>query len=104
MNSLDRAMKRKQKAERVLTDLQLIQKWRTVGDCFVVGAAAYNLMVSPDIDLETFCDVPNPHIIMSELAMLTLNKNVIELKYRDYTSSYFNGYYFKLLYRAEELE
>lgn len=100
MNSLDRAMKRKQKAERVLTDLQLIQKWRTVGDCFVVGAAAYNLMVSPIF----ICDVPNPHIIMSELAMLTLNKNVIELKYRDYTSSDFNGYYFKLLYRAEELE
>lgn len=38
MNSLDRAMQRKQQAERVLTDLQLIQKWRTVGDCFVVGA------------------------------------------------------------------
>lgn len=104
MNSLDRAMKRKQQAERVLTDLQLIQKWRTVGECFVVGAAAYNLMVSPDIHRETFCDVPNPHIIMSELAMLTLNKNVIELKYRDYTSSDFNGHYFKLLYRAEELE
>ncbi|WP_342440630.1 hypothetical protein MHB40_13075 [Lysinibacillus sp. FSL K6-0057] len=104
MNSLDRATKKKQQAESVLTDLQLIQKWSTVGECFLVGAAAYNLMVSPDIDLETFCDVPNPHIIMSELAMLTQNKNVIELKYRDYTSSDFKGHYFKLLYRAEEVE
>ena len=36
--------------------------------------------------------------------MLTQNKNVIELKYRDYTSSDFKGHYFKLLYRAEEVE
>lgn len=54
MNSLDRAMQRKQQAERVLTDLQLIQKWRTVGDCFVVGAAAYNLMVAPILTLKHF--------------------------------------------------
>lgn len=34
MNSLDRATKKKQQAESVLTDLQLIQKWSTVGECF----------------------------------------------------------------------
>jgi hypothetical protein len=104
MNSLERAAKRKLQAEKILNELQLIQKWTTIGNCFIVGAAAYDLIVTPDIDMETFCEVPNPQIIMSELALLTLNKNVIELKYRDYTSTDFNGHYFKLIYQAEEIE
>ncbi|MFJ6268314.1 hypothetical protein ACIQ1D_11350 [Lysinibacillus xylanilyticus] len=104
MNSLERAAKRKLQAEKILDELQLIQKWNTVGNCFIVGAAAYDLIVTPDIDIETFCKVPNPQIIMSELALLTLNKNVIELKYRDYTSTDFNGHYFKLIYQSEGID
>lgn len=41
---------------------------------------------------------------MSKLASLTLNKNVTEIKYKDYTRSNFNGHYFKLIYQAEETE
>ncbi|MFJ7890486.1 hypothetical protein ACIQYL_20705 [Lysinibacillus xylanilyticus] len=104
MNSLERAAKRKLQAEKILDELQLIQKWNTVGNCFIVGAAAYDLIVTPDIDIETFCKVPNPQIIMSELALLTQNKNVIELKYRDYTSTDFNGHYFKLIYQSEGID
>lgn len=104
MNSLERADLRKQQAMAILNELQLIEKWNAVGNCFIVGAVAYDLIVEPDIDLETFCEAPNPSDIMSELSLLTLNKNVVELKYRDYTGTDFNGHYFKLIYQAEEIE
>ncbi|GLY11908.1 hypothetical protein [Pseudobacillus badius] len=104
MNSLERAAKRKQQAEKILNELKLIEKWDTVGNCFIVGAAAYDLIVTPDIDLETFSELPNPQTIMNELALLTQHKNVIELKYRDYTGTDFNGHYFKLIYKADEIE
>ncbi|MFD1851961.1 hypothetical protein [Oceanobacillus bengalensis] len=104
MNSLERAAKRKLQAEKILNELQLIQKWNTVGDCYIVGSVAYDLIVTPDIDIETFCKEPNPQIIMSKLALLTLNKNVVELKYRDYTSTDFNGHYFKLIYQFEGID
>lgn len=104
MNSLERAAKRKQQAEKILNELKLIERWDTVGNCFIVGAAAYDLIVTPDIDLETFSELPNPQTIMNELALLTQHKNVIELKYRDYTGTDFNGHYFKLIYKADEIE
>ncbi|MBM7602576.1 hypothetical protein JOC75_000546 [Metabacillus crassostreae] len=104
MNSLEKAAIRKQQADDILNKLKLVQKWESVGNCFIVGAVAYDLIVTPDIDLEIFSEVPNPYEIMRELALLTLNKNVIELKYRDYTRTDFNGHYFKLIYQAEELE
>ena len=98
MNSLERAKKRKDTAMHILDELQLIQKWRTVGNCFLVGATAYDLIVSPDIDMETFCEEPNPDKIMMELAVLTNNKNVLELKYKNYMETDFKGYYFKIIY------
>ena len=104
MNSLERAAKKKVQAEKILNELNLIEKWETVGNCFLVGATAYDLIVTPDIDLETFSERPNPQTIMTELALLTQNTNVIELKYRDYTRTDFNGHYFKLIYQAEEME
>jgi len=60
VNSLERANKRKTRAMQILDELQLIQKWSTVGDCYLVGATAYNLIVSPDIDMETFSEELNP--------------------------------------------
>lgn len=104
MNSLTRAAKRKIQAEKILNELKLIERWGTVGECFIVGATAYDLIVTPDIDIETFSESPNPQIIMTELALLTQNKNVIELKYRDYTNTDFNGHYFKLIYKDDETE
>lgn len=103
MNSLKRAFHKKQQAEKILRELQLIEKWNEIGDCFVVGATAYDLIVTPDIDLETFCEEINPARIMKELAVLLGNPNVLELKYYDYSKSDFNGHYFKLVYQVQEV-
>ena len=103
MNSLKRAFHKKQQAEKILRELQLIEKWNEIGDCFVVGATAYDLIVTPDIDLETFCEEINPVRIMKELSVLLANPNVLELKYHDYSKSDFNGHYFKLVYQVQEV-
>ncbi len=103
MNSLKRALHKKQQAEKILRELQLIEKWNEIGDCFVVGATAYDLIVTPDIDLETFCEEIDPARIMKELAVLLGNPNVLELKYHDYSKSDFNGHYFKLVYVVQEV-
>ncbi|MGE7843802.1 hypothetical protein ACQKNX_23850 [Lysinibacillus sp. NPDC093712] len=104
MNSIERANKRKVKAIRILDELQLIQKWSTVGNCFLVGATAYDLIVSLDIDMETFSENVNPEKIMSELTSLINNKNVLELKYKNYIESDFKGFYFKIIYLDNEEE
>ena len=104
VNSLERANKRKTRAMKILDELQLIQKWSTVGDCYLVGATAYNLIVSPDIDMETFSEELNPDKIMKELASLINNKNVLELKFKNYMESDFQGFYFKIIYLDNQEE
>ncbi len=104
VNSLERANKRKTRAMQILDELQLIQKWSTVGDCYLVGATAYNLIVSPDIDMETFSEELNPDKIMKELASLINNKNVLELKFKNYMDSDFQGFYFKIIYLDNQEE
>lgn len=104
VNSLERANKRKTRAMKILDELQLIRKWSTVGDCYLVGATAYNLIVSPDIDMETFSEELNPDKIMKELASLINNKNVLELKFKNYMESDFQGFYFKIIYLDNQEE
>lgn len=104
MNSLNRALHKKQQAEKIIQELQLVEKWSKIGECYIVGATAYDLIVTPDIDLETFCDKTNPQQIMQELAVLVANPNVIELKYHDYSKTNFKGHYFKLIYQEQQTE
>lgn len=95
---LERASKRKVTAMRILEELKLIEKWNTIGQAYVVGATAYDLLVDQDIDIETFCVRPNAEEAMSILSDLTNNPKVLELKYRNYLETPFNGYYFKIQY------
>lgn len=104
MSSLQRALHKKQQAKKIIQELQLSEKWSKIGDCHLVGAAAYDLIVSPDIDFETFCDEIHPDRIMQELAPLVANPNVMELKYHDYSKTDFNGHYFKLVYKERDTE
>lgn len=104
MNSLMRAMQKKQQASAILEELQLFEKWCAVGDCYIVGATAYDLIVTPDIDIETFCDNPEPSKIMIQLASLICHPNIVELKYHDYMQTDFQGHYFKLIYVKDKIE
>ncbi|MGE8037157.1 hypothetical protein [Lysinibacillus sp. NPDC093692] len=98
MKLLERAQKRKETAMLILEELKLLDKWNTIGQAFVVGATAYDLLVDHDIDIETFCTHPNAAEAMAILADLTSNTKVLELKYRNYLKTPFNGIYFKIQY------
>ena len=84
--------------------MELLEKWNKIGQAYVVGATAYDLLVDPDIDIETFSVSPNATEAMSILSDLTSNPKVLELKYRNYLESPFNGYYFKIQYKHTPLE
>ncbi|MGE7693946.1 hypothetical protein ACQKNC_07475 [Lysinibacillus sp. NPDC094177] len=99
MELLERAQKRKETAMLILEELELLEKWNTIGQAYVVGATAYDLLVDLDIDIETFSYCPNAAEAMSKLSDLTSNPKVLELKYRNYLESPFNGYYFKIQYQ-----
>lgn len=43
----------------ILKDLKLLETWNAIGQAYVVGATAYDLLVDQDIDTETFCVHPN---------------------------------------------
>ncbi|MGE7947166.1 hypothetical protein [Lysinibacillus sp. NPDC093688] len=98
MELLERAQKRKETALLILEELELIEKWNTIGEAYVVGATAYDLLVDQDIDIETFCVRPNAAEAMTILSDLTSNPKVLELKYRNYLETPFNGIYFKIQY------
>ncbi|MBK3494696.1 hypothetical protein JFL43_07460 [Viridibacillus sp. YIM B01967] len=104
MDILERATKRKQIAVEILTELNLMDSWREIGDPYIVGATAYNLIVEPDIDIETFSANPRPNQALKFLSSLSNNPKVIEIKYHNYLDSQYNGFYFKLLYRHESAE
>ena len=52
---IDNAAYRRQVAENILADLDLVRKWEKYGRPVLVGAFAYNLMIDPDIDMEIYC-------------------------------------------------
>jgi hypothetical protein len=101
LNLIERSKQRKNIAVKILNELKLLERWSEIGTPYLVGATAYDLIVSPDIDIETFCIDPKPDKVFKILTDLSCNPNVIEIKYRNHMSTSFNGLYFKLLYKYE---
>ncbi|MEI2666084.1 hypothetical protein [Rossellomorea sp. LJF3] len=95
---IQRANQRQKIALGILNKLDLIKKWGEVGEVHLVGATAYNLMVSHDIDIETFCDIPSPENVFKVLGDLATHRGVVEIKFHNYLNSPFRGLYSKLTY------
>ncbi len=53
---LERARARRQQALDLAADLELVERWSRVGQVRQVGAVAYDLVVSRDLDYEVFTD------------------------------------------------
>lgn len=63
---LQRAEQRRQTAEAILRDLDLMSRWRRFGRPVLVGALAIDVAVAPDIDMEIYC----PESAVCALALL----------------------------------
>lgn len=55
VNILERANLRQEVARSIIEDLGLMEKWKRYGRPVIVGSCAYQLVVSPDIDMEIYC-------------------------------------------------
>jgi hypothetical protein len=51
---LDRQADRHQRASELLADLDIVDRWRRVGQPYLCGAYAYGLLVALDVDIEIF--------------------------------------------------
>ena len=100
MNVLARAAHRRRDADLILEELNLLNEWSKIGEAHLVGAVSYGLIVSPDIDIEIFSDTPRPSDALVFLSRIAKHPSVIELKYRDYLRSSFEGTYFKILFET----
>ena len=72
MDITERASQRRQTAEAILHDLDLMNRWRRFGRPVLVGALAIDVAVAPDIDMEIYCpDLKIEHgfQVISECAM-----------------------------------
>ncbi|MCP4642189.1 MAG: hypothetical protein GY851_17225 [bacterium] len=92
----ERAEQRRLTAEGILEDLELLKRWERYGTPFVVGAVAYDLVVSPDIDLEVYC--PGLHVdhgfeVLRECAR---HPSVTETRFVDCLDKTDNGYYWQI--------
>lgn len=67
------AEQRRKQALEMLQRLDLLERWSRYGSPVVVGALRHGLMVTPDIDLEIYCDHPqiaHGFRLMSDVAHL----------------------------------
>lgn len=98
---LQRAAQRRLKAEKILRELQLIERWQRYGRPVVVGAVAYDLVVSPDIDMEIYCPDLRVEHGFEVLGACALQPGVIGAKFVNALAQPDKALYWQLRYLDE---
>ena len=102
-DELSRAASRRRQALAVISDLGLIDRWSQVGRAVVVGAVAYDLVVSPDIDLEVFTDgAPVIRKGFEVAAQLAEHPRVKRVRFTNALASADRGIYWQLRCQSED--
>jgi hypothetical protein len=99
---LTRATTRRQTAEHILADLALLERWDAYGRAVVVGAVAYDLVVSPDIDLEIYCPelrIEHGFVILTACA---LHPCVTHARFANHLRDRDRALFWQLRYRHED--
>jgi hypothetical protein len=98
-----RADRRREKALEVIDDLELVRRWSEVGRVELVGAVAYGLVVSPDIDMEVFTDgTPRIRDGFRVLAELAEHPSVTRARFTNALDAADQGLYWQLRCRDDE--
>jgi hypothetical protein len=99
---LQRADARRQNALALIADLELFERWSRVGRVELVGAVAYDLVVSPDIDMEVFtAGTPQIRDGFRVLADLAEHPRVTKARFTNALSSPDQGLYWRLQCRDD---
>ena len=89
----------------LIAELELVERWSRVGRVEIVGAVAYDLVVSPDVDMEVF--TPGPPSIgagFRVLAELAEHPKVEKARFTNALSSPDQGLYWQLRCRDDDGE
>jgi len=98
-----RADTRRAQALALIDDLGLVTRWSRVGRVELVGAVAYDLVVSPDIDFEVFTTgTPTVRAGFAVLAELAEHPRVTKARFTNALDSADQGLYWQLRCRADE--
>lgn len=102
MDVLVAAKQRQQAAMLIMNELQLMEHWSAIGTPVLVGAASYDLMVSPDIDLEIFCaGEPSIEAGFSVLTACATHPNTTKARFSNLLAAPDEGIYWQLRYQHE---
>ena len=99
---LERARARKQVAEAILSDLDILEKWKRFGRPVIVGAVAFDLVVEPDVDLEIYCPRLKIEHGFEVLAECALNPRVTKARFSNELAGRDKALYWQLWYRADD--
>lgn len=97
-----RADARRETAHHILSDLQLIERWRAFGNPVLVGAVRYGLPVAPDIDLEIYCDTPRIEDGFEILRDCALHPRIRKARFSNELNGPDQGLYWQLRYQADD--
>jgi hypothetical protein len=101
---LQRAQARRLTAERVLAELALFAKWSVFGRPVLVGAAAYDLVVAPDIDMEIYCPTLRIEHGFAVISQCALHPGVTKARFANELSGRDKALYWQLRYRDGDTE
>ena len=94
---LERARVRRQQALELAADLKLVERWSRVGQVQQVGAVAYGLVVSRDLDYEVFTDgTPSIAAGFEALAQLAHHPRVTSTRFRNALHTPDQGLYWQV--------
>jgi len=96
---LERAQARLRRAQEILADLDLLERWRAFGHPVVVGAVAYGLVVAPDIDVEVYCRSLRIEDGFEVLKACAGRPHVTEVRFANHLAGPDQGYYWRVGYR-----
>lgn len=92
--------KLKIEAHKVIKSLNLMTLWRQAGgDPYLVGALAYYLALSPDIDMEIFCENPKIDDGFKVLNSCAHEPGCLEVSFRNELEGPDQGYYWQVKYQ-----
>jgi hypothetical protein len=80
---LERAARRQARAEQIIADLDLVNRWAPYGRPIVVGSVSHRLVVEPDIDMEVYTEDPQVADGFRVAAALAENNHVIGVIFRN---------------------
>lgn len=91
-----RAACRQETAHHILSRLGVLERWSQYGEPHLVGSAALELIVEPDIDMEIYCSAPRPEDGFAVLSACADHPGVRRARFTNALDLPDRGLYFQL--------